>query len=418
MGNESEVFIKARKVKEASYKAVLLNANQRTKILLSISAALDENRKKIFESNQKDIQYAKETGLSDAMIDRLLLNDARIDEMIKGLKEIAMMPDILGNIENVKKLDNGLLVGQMWAPLGAIAIIYESRPNVTVDAAALCIKSGNTILLRGGKEAINSNLILVEILKNAAIKEGFPEEGIQIIENTDRTLVNELVTLRQFIDVLIPRGSQAFIDHIYSISKVPIIETGAGNCHTYVDEEADLKMAEEIVFNAKTQRPSVCNATKKVILHSKIAEEFIKLAKPRLLNWGVEFLADERALPLIKEAKPITEAQWYEEFLDKRLGVKIVDSVDEAIIHINHYGSHHSDAIITNNYPKALRFINAVDSASVFWNASTRFTDGGQFGLGAEIGISTQKLHWRGPMSIGQLMNKKFVTLGTGHIRK
>jgi glutamate-5-semialdehyde dehydrogenase len=418
MGNESEVFIKARKVKEASYKAVLLNANQRTKILLSISAALDENRKKIFESNQKDIQYAKETGLSDAMIDRLLLNDARIDEMIKGLKEIAMMPDILGNIENVKKLDNGLLVGQMWAPLGAIAIIYESRPNVTVDAAALCIKSGNTILLRGGKEAINSNLILVEILKNAAIKEGFPEEGIQIIENTDRTLVNELVTLRQFIDVLIPRGSQAFIDHIYNISKVPIIETGAGNCHTYVDEEADLKMAEEIVFNAKTQRPSVCNATKKVILHSKIAEEFIKLAKPRLLNWGVEFLADERALPLIKEAKPITEAQWYEEFLDKRLGVKIVDSVDEAIIHINHYGSHHSDAIITNNYPKALRFINAVDSASVFWNASTRFTDGGQFGLGAEIGISTQKLHWRGPMSIGQLMNKKFVTLGTGQIRK
>ncbi len=418
MGNESEVFIKARKVKEASYKAVLLNANQRTKILQSICSALDGNRNTIFDANQKDIQFAKESGLSDAMIDRLLLNDARIDEMIKGLKEIAMMPDILGNMENVKRLDNGLLVGQMWAPLGAIAIIYESRPNVTVDAAALCIKSGNTILLRGGKEAINSNLILVKIIKEAVVKEGFPEDGIHIIENTDRALVNELVTLRQFIDVLIPRGSQSFIDHIYSIAKVPIIETGAGNCHTYVDDEADLKMAEEIVYNAKTQRPSVCNATKKVLLHSKIAKEFIELSKSRLLKWGVEFLADERVLQMIPEAKPMPEAQWYEEFLDKRLGIKIVDSIDDAIAHINHFGSHHSDAIITNNYSKALRFISAVDSASVFWNASTRFTDGGQFGLGAEIGISTQKLHWRGPMSIGQLMSKKFVTLGTGQIRK
>ena len=418
MVNESEVFIKARKLKEASYKTVLLNANQRTKILLSMASVLNTHREKIFEANQKDIQYAREAGLSDAMIDRLMLNDARIDEMIKGLQEIAAMPDILGNIENVKKLDNGLLVGQMWAPLGAIAIIYESRPNVTVDAAGICIKSGNTILLRGGKEAINSNLALVEIIKEAAVSNGFPEEGIQIVENTDRSLVNELVTLRQFIDVLIPRGSQSFIDHIYSIAKVPIIETGAGNCHTYVDDEADLKMAEEIVYNAKTQRPSVCNATKKVLLHSKIAEEFIKLAKPRLLQWGIEFLADQRALKMLPEAKPMQDSQWYEEFLDKRLGVKIVDSIDEAISHINHFGSHHSDAIITKNYSKALKFINSVDSASVFWNASTRFTDGGQFGLGAEIGISTQKLHWRGPMSVGQLMNKKFVTLGAGQIRK
>jgi len=328
------------------------------------------------------------------------------------------LPDVLGSIEEVKRLDNGLLIGQMWAPLGSIAIIYESRPNVTVDAVGICIKSGNTILLRGGKEAINSNLVLVKIIKEAAEANGFPADGIQIIENTDRTLVNELVTLRQFIDVLIPRGSQSFIDHIYNIAKVPIIETGAGNCHTYVDEEADLNMAEKILFNAKTQRPAVCNATKKVIIHSKIAEEFIKIAKPGLLKWGVEFLADERALKMIPEAKPMEEAGWYEEFLDKRLGVKIIDSMEEAINHINHYGSHHSDAIITRNYSKAMNFINAVDSASVYWNASTRFTDGGEFGLGAEIGISTQKLHWRGPMSIGQLMSKKFVILGEGQIRK
>ena len=287
-----------------------------------------------------------------------------------------------------------------------------------MDAVGICIKSGNTILLRGGKEAINSNLVLVKIIKEAAESNGFPADGIQIIENTDRTLVNELVTLRQFIDVLIPRGSQSFIDHIYNIAKVPIIETGAGNCHTYVDEEADLNMAEKILFNAKTQRPAVCNATKKVIIHSKIAEDFIKIAKPGLLKWGVEFLADERALKMIPEAKPMEEAGWYEEFLDKRLGVKIVDSMEEAINHINHYGSHHSDAIITRNYSKAMNFINAVDSASVYWNASTRFTDGGEFGLGAEIGISTQKLHWRGPMSIGQLMSKKFVILGEGQIRK
>lgn len=416
--SETEVVIKSRKVKAASFKAALLNANQRKTILLEMAKKLDSSRQEIQQANEKDIKYAKENGLSDALIDRLLLNEARITGMIEGLKQVAALPDVLGSIEEVKRLDNGLLIGQMWAPLGSIAIIYESRPNVTVDAVGICIKSGNTILLRGGKEAINSNLVLVKIIKEAAEANGFPADGIQIIENTDRTLVNELVTLRQFIDVLIPRGSQSFIDHIYNIAKVPIIETGAGNCHTYVDEEADLNMAEKILFNAKTQRPAVCNATKKVIIHSKIAEEFIKIAKPGLLKWGVEFLADERALKMIPEAKPMEEAGWYEEFLDKRLGVKIVDSMEEAINHINHYGSHHSDAIITRNYSKAMNFINAVDSASVYWNASTRFTDGGEFGLGAEIGISTQKLHWRGPMSIGQLMSKKFVILGEGQIRK
>lgn len=416
--SETEVVIKSRKVKAASFKAALLNANQRKTILLEMAKKLDSSRQEIQQANEKDIKYAKENGLSDALIDRLLLNEARITGMIEGLKQVAALPDVLGSIEEVKRLDNGLLIGQMWAPLGSIAIIYESRPNVTVDAVGICIKSGNTILLRGGKEAINSNLVLVKIIKEAAESNGFPADGIQIIENTDRTLVNELVTLRQFIDVLIPRGSQSFIDHIYNIAKVPIIETGAGNCHTYVDEEADLNMAEKILFNAKTQRPAVCNATKKVIIHSKIAEDFIKIAKPGLLKWGVEFLADERALKMIPEAKPMEEAGWYEEFLDKRLGVKIVDSMEEAINHINHYGSHHSDAIITRNYSKAMNFINAVDSASVYWNASTRFTDGGEFGLGAEIGISTQKLHWRGPMSIGQLMSKKFVILGEGQIRK
>ena len=287
--SETEVVIKSRKVKAASFKAALLNANQRKTILLEMAKKLDSSRQEIQQANEKDIKYAKENGLSDALIDRLLLNEARITGMIEGLKQVAALPDVLGSIEEVKRLDNGLLIGQMWAPLGSIAIIYESRPNVTVDAVGICIKSGNTILLRGGKEAINSNLVLVKIIKEAAESNGFPADGIQIIENTDRTLVNELVTLRQFIDVLIPRGSQSFIDHIYNIAKVPIIETGAGNCHTYVDEEADLNMAEKILFNAKTQRPAVCNATKKVIIHSKIAEDFIKIAKPGLLKWGVEF---------------------------------------------------------------------------------------------------------------------------------
>ena len=363
------------------------------------------------------MERGNEKGLSSAMLDRLKLNDKRIDDMITGLKTIAAMEDKIGCIENMIKRPNGLLIGQMYAPLGVVAMIYEARPNVTVDAVSLCIKAGNVVLLRGGSEAINSNLCLTNLMQQVAYANGFPEGGIEIIENTDRALVDELVTLRNYIDVLIPRGSAQFINHIVEIAKIPVIETGAGNCHAYVDEEADLVKALEIVYNGKTQRPSVCNATKKVLVHKDIADSFLPRLIEKLGEAGVIFLTDEATLPYFPEATISTEEEWTEEFLDMRLGVKIVESLEEAIDHINKYGSRHTETIITQNYTKAQQFLNSIDAATVMWNASTRFTDGAEFGMGAEIGISTQKLHWRGPMSYLQLMSKKFIVYGNGQIR-
>ena len=420
---DSEVLIKAKLSKQASYKAAILSAKQREEILIAIAESLKKNRIEIKSVNQKDMIAGKEKGLSDALLDRLLLNDNRINGMIQGIQEVIAMEDKLGYMENTIKRPNGLLIGQMFVPLGVIAIIYESRPNVTVDAAVLCIKSGNTILLRGGSEAIHSNIYLTKIMKEAAESKGFPEGGISIVENTSHALVDELVTLRKFIDVLIPRGSARFIEHIVGIAKVPIIETGDGNCHVYVDKNSDLKMATEIIFNGKTQRPSVCNATKKVLIHQDVADAIFPLIIKRLGDAGVIFLTDERTEKYFAESpeekwKLSSEEEWYEEFLDMRLGIKIVDSLEGAIAHINEHSSHHTEAIITKEYARATQFINSIDSASLFWNASTRFTDGGQFGVGSEIGISTQKLHWRGPMSVYQLMSKKFVTYGTGQIRK
>jgi glutamate-5-semialdehyde dehydrogenase len=414
---ESEVLLKAKHLKQASYKAATLNAQTREQILLSMATALDENRENIKDANKLDMDAGNEKNLSSAFLDRLLLNDKRIDEMIKGLRTIAAMEDKIGYIENMIKRPNGLLIGQMYAPLGVIGIIYEARPNVTVDATGLCIKSGNVILLRGGSEAINSNLCLAKILQEAAYANGFPDGGIEIIENTDHALVDEMVTLRNYIDVLIPRGSAKFIDHIVEIAKVPVIETGAGNCHAYIESDADLDMALEIVFNGKTQRPSVCNATKKILIHKDIAEQFIPRLTEKLGNAGVIFLADEQTQQYCPEASLSTPEEWAEEFLDMRCGIKIVDSLEDAIEHINKYGSHHTETIITRDYTKAQRFQNAIDSAVVMWNASTRFTDGSEFGMGAEIGISTQKLHWRGPMSYPQLMSKKYVIYGTGQVR-
>lgn len=415
---ESEVLIKARSLKQASFKALTLSAQTRIKILQAIAENLHKNRALILKSNAQDLEAGKKKNLTAALLDRLTLNDKRIDEMIQGLKSVAAMEDKLGFIENIVKRDNGLLIGQMYVPLGVIAIIFEARPNVTVDATALCIKSGNVILLRGGSEAIHSNLILTKIMQEAAYQNGFPEHGIEIIENTSRELVDELVKLRQYIDVLIPRGSAQFIEHIVQIAKIPVIETGAGNCHTYVDEFADVNLAVEIVFNGKVQRPSVCNATKKVLVHQSVAKDFLPKMKKKLEEAGVIFLTDQRTQSYFLDAKIATNEEWAEEFLDMRLGVKIVDSMEDAIAHINAFGSHHTDAIVTKDFNRAMIFINCIDSASLIWNASTRFTDGGEFGLGAEIGISTQKLHWRGPMSVYQLMSKKFVTFGTGQVRK
>lgn len=415
---DPEVVQKAKKVKKAALKAALLSAEDRIRILNAMADAIEEKRDEIKRVNQKDVDAGREKGLSDALIDRLILNDKRISSMCQGLRDVARMDDELGDITEMWKRPNGLRIGKMVVPLGVISIIYESRPNVTVDAAGLCVKSGNVILLRGGSEAINSNVYLANLISNAAIANGFPEGGIEIIEKTDRSSVNALFKMHDYIDVLIPRGSAGFIKHVVNNSSIPVIETGAGNCHTYVDKNADLKMALEMVYNGKVQRPSVCNATKKVLVHKDVAEEFLPQVRKKLGVAKVIFLVDQKAKKYFPNSELMPPELWYEEFLDMRLGVKIVDTIDEAIDHINEYNSKHTEAIITRDYDRALKFINSIDAAALNWNASTRFTDGGQYGIGAEIGISTQKIHARGPMSVQQLTTSKYVVFGTGQIRE
>ncbi|MEX2684109.1 MAG: glutamate-5-semialdehyde dehydrogenase [Candidatus Sigynarchaeota archaeon] len=412
------VLQQARQAKVASLKAALLSEGTRVRVLHAMASAIDAFRKDIKEANAMDVQAGKANGLSPALIDRLLLNDARIDAMIDGLKGVAGLPDQLGQIKDVKTRPNGLRVGRMVVPIGCIAIIYEARPNVTVDAAGICIKSGNTIILRCGSEAFNSSKKLAEIIATAAEKEGFPKGGIQFVSTTDREAVDVLLTARDCIDLLIPRGGAEFIEKVVGMARVPVIETGAGNCHVYVDDLADLDMAAAIVYNGKVQRPSVCNATKKVILHRAIAEKFLAISVPALLGANVEILVHDSAKGLVPGAKSLSESDLSTEFLDMRLGIIVVDGIDDAIEHINKYSSHHTDAIITRDYSRAMKFLTAVDSAAVNWNASTRFTDGGEYGMGAEIGISTQKLHARGPMSVPELTTTKFIVLGEGQIRK
>ncbi len=412
------VLQQARLAKAAALKAAVLNEDARNRVLLAMATALESSRAEIKEANGIDVRDAKEKGMAPSLLDRLMLNDSRIDGMIEGLKDVAKLPDMIGFVKEMSKRPNGLLVGKMVVPIGCIAIIYEARPNVTVDAAGVCIKSGNTIILRGGSEAFNSNKKLTEIIAAAAEKEGFPKGGIQFVSTTDREAVNVLLKARKCIDLLIPRGGAEFIEKVVSMAQVPVIETGAGNCHVYVDDLADLEMAAAIVFNGKVQRPSVCNATKKVILHKMIAKQFLIIAVPKLASAGVEMLIHESAKGMVPDTKPLKESDLYTEFLDMRLGIIVVNNMDEAIDHINKYSSHHTDAIITKDYARAMKFLTAVDSATVNWNASTRFTDGSEFGMGAEIGISTQKLHARGPMSVPELTTTKFIVLGTGQIRK
>ncbi|HME52691.1 MAG TPA: glutamate-5-semialdehyde dehydrogenase [Candidatus Lokiarchaeia archaeon] len=412
------VLEQARAAKEAAVQASLLSEEARNRVLNAIAAAIDDAREEIKGANEIDVEQARNDGLAASFIDRLALTDGRIDGMIDGLKAVAKLPDQVGHIIEMQKRPNGLLIGKMVVPIGCIAIIYEARPNVTVDATGICIKAGNTIILRGGSEAINSNKKIASIIAAAAEKEGFPAGGIQFVGTTDREAVDVLLKARKYIDLLLPRGGAEFIEKVVANAQVPIIETGAGNCHVYVDENADIEMAAAIVFNGKVSRPSVCNATKKVIMHEAIAEQFLAIALPKLEEAGVEFLVHENAEALIPGAKVMTEPELYEEFLDMRLGFIVVQSIDEAINHVNKYSSHHSESIITREYSRAMQFLNAVDSAAVFWNASTRFTDGGEFGMGAEIGISTQKLHARGPMSVKELTTTKYVIFGTGQIRK
>lgn len=383
-----------------------------------MAKAIEINEEKIIEENSKDVKLARKKGLSTALIDRLALNEKRIEQMSESLKDVASIEDPIGRIKEIRKRPNGLQIGKVVVPLGVIGIIYEARPNVTIDAAALCLKAGNATILRGGSEAICSNIILADLLKKAAEESGLPPESIQLIKITDRRAVIEILKLDRYIDVIIPRGGEELIRVVAENSTIPVIKHYKGICHTYVDQEADLKMAEEVCFNAKVQRPGVCNAMETLLVNEKIAAEFLPGMIKRLQEEAaVEVRGDEKTCQVVPGIKKASEEDWQTEYLDLILSIKVVEGIEEAINHINNYGSHHSDAIITNNYSKSRTFLQKVDSAAVYVNASTRFTDGAEFGLGAEIGISTQKLHARGPMGVNELTSTKFIIWGDGQIR-
>jgi glutamate-5-semialdehyde dehydrogenase len=413
----SELIIKGQKAKEASY--ILMNATttEKNNALLKMAEILLKSSKEILEANKKDLENAIEKGTPKAMLDRLALDESRIQGMADGLKDVVSLPDPIGEVTRMWKRPNGLQIGKQRVPLGVIGIIYEARPNVTCDAAGLCLKSGNVVILRGGKEAINSNIAIVKALREGVKEAGLLEDVIQLVENTDREVATEMMRLNQYIDVLIPRGGAGLIQSVVQNATVPVIETGTGNCHVYVDCDADLEMAKNIVINAKTSRPSVCNAEEKLLVNEKIAKEFLPMMFEALKEKEVEVRGDKKVLDIINGATEIQDDEWGKEYLDYIIGVKIVKDVDEAINHINKYGTGHSEAIITNSYENSQKFLQRVDAAAVYVNASTRFTDGSEFGFGAEIGISTQKLHARGPMGLNELTTNKYIIYGNGQIR-
>jgi glutamate-5-semialdehyde dehydrogenase len=407
-----------KKAKAASVEMAKLTAEAKNTALCRMANALEENTEKILTANLTDVDAAMHSGLKAALIDRLALDQRKIQAMAKGLREVSALPDPIGTILNTWTRPNGLIISQVRVPLGVIGIIYESRPDVTSDAAGICIKSGNAVILRGGSDALNSNVTIGEVLRDALLGTQVPVDAVQVVESADRHLAEELMRMREYIDVLIPRGGADLIKTVVETSRIPVIETGTGNCHVYVEEDADLEKATPIVINAKCQRPGTCNATEKLLVHSKIAAKYLPGVIAALREKGVEVRGDEETRKIVPDVKATTEEDWYTEYLDLIIGVKVVKNLDEAIAHINKYGTHHSDSILTADFDKAMRFIREIDSAAVYWNASTRFTDGNQFGLGAEIGISTQKLHARGPMSVQHLTTTKYVVLGSGQIRK
>jgi len=412
------VDTKARSVKKAA--GVLYNATTAKKnaLLEAIALQLEHEIDLICRTNKKDLFAAENAGISKVLLDRLTLNEKRIAQMIAGVKDVIALPDPVGEVVQRTNRPNGLVIEKVRVPLGAVGIIYEARPNVTIDAAALCLKAGNAVLLRGGSEAIHTNKKLADIIKKALKEVDLPTGCVEFIDTTDRRAVAEMLKQDRYLDIIIPRGSQKLIKYIQANSSVPVIAHGEGNCHVYVDDTADLKEAEEIVFNAKVQRPSVCNAAEKLLVHEKIASSFLPNVAEKLRQANVELRGDKKTRSIVKNVVPANEDDWYQEYLDLVIGIKVVKNLDEAITHINHYGSHHSDAIVTESKSNGEKFLQEVDSAAVYVNASTRFTDGFEFGLGAEIGISTQKLHARGPMGLAELTSTKFVVHGDGQIRK
>lgn len=372
----------------------------------------------ILEKNNIDLDQAKTAGMKESLIDRLRLTDDRIRSMAEGLKQVVGLEDPVGEVLSMKTLPNGLQVGQRRVPIGVIGIIYESRPNVTADAFALCFKTGNAVILRGGSDAIHSNTAIVEVIRQALAKIGLPEDAIQLVADTSRETAKQLMRMNEYIDVLIPRGGAGLIKTVVEKSTVPVIETGTGNCHVYVDESADLDMAVRIIVNAKIQRLGVCNACESLVIHEAAAEQAVPVICQALYEHGVEIRGDERARTYDAGIVPASEEDFGTEYLDKIISVKIVDSIDEAIAHINRYNTGHSESIVTSCYDNSMKFLNEIDAAAVYVNASTRFTDGFEFGFGAEIGISTQKLHARGPMGLLALTSTKYIILGNGQIRE
>ncbi|KAF1085608.1 Gamma-glutamyl phosphate reductase [Sporotomaculum syntrophicum] len=415
---ERQVIAKAKKAREAARKLAYLSTDIKNDALLAMADSLLKNTYNILEANALDVHEGAKNGLSQALLDRLLLNQARVADMANGLAMVASLPDPVGEVESMWTRPNGLRIGRTRVPLGVVGIIYEARPNVTVDAAGLCLKAGNAVLLRGGSEAINSNKAITNVIAEAAIREGMPEGAINLIETTDREAVNFMLKLNDYIDVIIPRGGASLIQTVVQNATVPVIETGVGNCHVFVDRYADLEKAQRIVLNAKCQRPGVCNALESLLVHQAVAAEFLPVALEALKTAGVEVRGCERTRDVAGWVNPASEEDYASEFLDLIISVKVVDGFDEALDHIYRYSTRHSEAIITENYTRAIRFLNEVDAAAVYINASTRFTDGGQFGFGAEIGISTQKLHARGPMGLKELTTNKYIVFGDGQIRE
>jgi glutamate-5-semialdehyde dehydrogenase len=410
----------AKKAKESSYFLANINTKLKNQVLKDISDLLIINSKAIIESNEIDCENALKNKISDSLLDRLRLNLDRIKSIAESIKEVISLTDPVGEVIFGYNLPNGLILKNIRVPFGVIGIIYEARPNVTVDSAILCLKAGSAVILRGSSHAINTNMKIVQIMRDALIKNSFPEDVIQIIPTTSREDTEEMMQLREYIDVLIPRGGKSLIESVVKNSKVPVIETGAGNCHIYIDNKFNLSLNNiiDIIINAKTQRPAVCNAMEKLLVHNEVAKQVLPSILRALEEKKVKIKGCNRVKQIYPSVESATEDDWYEEYLDLVIAVKIVDNIKEAVNHINKYSTHHSESIITSDYDNANYFISNVDSSTVYVNASTRFTDGNQFGMGSEIGISTQKMHWRGPMSLRQLTTNKFIVFGEGQIRQ
>jgi glutamate-5-semialdehyde dehydrogenase len=435
-----ELEEKGKAAKAASKKLAFLSTEVKNKALINIADALIDKLNEILEANKIDYEKAKASGMSEAMLDRLMLSPSRLDGIAQDTKNVAALPDPVGEVFEMRTLPNGLQISKKRVPLGVIGAIYESRPNVTIDISSLCLKSGNAVILRGGKEAINSNKALAKVAQEACDQAGIPQGAIQLIESTERALVNHMLKMKGIIDLMIPRGGAELIKLVSENATMPVVTGGIGVCHTYVDKSADLNKAVAIAYNAKVQRPTVCNALDCILVHNQIAQAYLPAIAKEWTKAGVEMHCDKRAMAILKQCHcerparqglaggseatspslklvPATDEDWGKEYLSLKAAIKVVDSLDEALVHIEKYGSGHSEAIVAEDHSAAMRFLNEVDAACVYANASTRFTDGGQFGLGAEIGISTQKFHARGPMALKELTSYKWIIVGSGQVR-